>query len=101
MLRYKFKDEYEKQRPFKVYFVKDGARIVFDSEKHSAKVAVRFPQYFEWVEEFISSKEENGGMEEITEKISDVVPQVIEIEEVTEVKPKQKPRGRKKKDDRE
>jgi len=94
MLRYKFKDEYEKQRPFKVYIIKDGARIVFDSEKHSAKVAVRFPQYFEWVEE-------NGEMEEITEKISDVVPQVIEIEEVTEVKPKQKPRGRKKKDDRE
>jgi len=92
MLRYKFKDEYEKQRPFKVYFIKDGARIVFDSEKHSAKVAVRFPQYFEWVEE-------NTGIED--EPISDTVPQVIEIEEVTEVKPKQKPRGRKKKDDRE
>lgn len=91
MLRYKFKDEYEKQRPFKVYFIKDGARIVFDSEKHSAKVAVRFPQYFEWVQ----------VNEETVEPISDVVPQVIEIEEVTEVKPKQKPRGRKKKDDRE
>lgn len=50
MLTYKFKEEYEKQRPFKIYTYQDGARTVFDSEKHSARVAQMFPKYFEWVE---------------------------------------------------
>lgn len=97
MLTYKFKEEYEKQRPFKIYTYQDGARTVFDSEKHSARVAQMFPKYFEWVEKDSVQVLEESTTNIVPETPEEPIDNVLTLEGEVEEEPKTR---KKKKNDR-